>query len=60
MFDKGAAGRDDGRFLADFPTARTRARQRHAATRRIRESKDLPFAPRAARDVVLKEKRQAL
>ncbi len=63
MFDKGAAGRDDGRFLADFPTSlpcEEIVKAHGGYGERVEHPKDLPGALARARDVVLKEKRQAL
>ena len=63
MFDKGAAGRDDGRFLADFPTSlpcEEIVKAHGGYGERVENPKDLPGALARARDVVLKEKRQAL
>ena len=63
MFDQGAAGRDDGRFLADFPTspAYEEIVKAHGGYgERVENPKDLPGALARARDAVLKEKRQAL
>jgi acetolactate synthase-1/2/3 large subunit len=63
MFKDGAAGEDDGRFMADLaPTppfeAMVQAQGGHGE--RVERSADLPAALARARDVVLKEKRQAL
>lgn len=63
MFKDGAAGEDDGRFMADLaPTppfeAMVQAQGGHGE--RVERSDDLPAALARARDVVLKERRQAL
>ncbi len=63
MFDNGAAGRDDGRFLADFPISpayEAIVKAHGGYGERVEHPKDLPGALARARDVVLKEKRQAL
>lgn len=63
MFKDGVAGEDDGRFMADLaPTppfeAMVQAQGGHGE--RVEKAADLPAALARARDVVLKEKRQAL
>ena len=63
MFKDGVAGQDDGRFMADIgPSpafeAAVQAQGGHGV--RVENAADLPTALKRARDVVVKEKRQAL
>jgi len=62
MFKDGVSGLDEGRFMADLPSpsfdAAVRAQGGHGE--RVERSADLPAALARARDVVVKEGRQAL
>jgi acetolactate synthase-1/2/3 large subunit len=63
MFRDGAAGQDDGRFLADLnpsPPFEAVVTAQGGHGERIEKAADLPAALTRARDVVLREKRQAL
>src|SRR5215472_7624914 len=63
MFKDGVAGEDDGRMLADLspaPPYEEMAKAQGAYAERVEKPADLPTALAHARDVVLKEGRQAL
>lgn len=63
MFRDGAAGEDDGRFLADLdpaPAYEAVVRAQGGHGERVERPEDLPEALARARDVVVKERRQAL
>ena len=63
MFKDGAAGQDDGRFMADIapsPAFEAVVKAQGGHGERVEKASDLPAALARARDVVLKEKRQAL
>ena len=63
MFKDGAAGQDDGRFMADLapmPPFEAMVQAQGGHGERVDNAADLPAALARARDVVLKEKRQAL
>ncbi len=63
MFKDGVAGEADGRLLADLdpsPPFEDMARAQGAHAERVEKPADLPDALARARDVVLKEKKQAL
>jgi acetolactate synthase-1/2/3 large subunit len=63
MFKDGAAGETDGRVLADLdpsPPYDELARAQGAHAERVEKPGDLPDALARARDVVVKERRQAL
>ena len=63
MFRNGAAGEDDGRFMADLnpsPAFEAAVKAQGGHGERVEKVADLPAALARARDVVVKEKRQAL
>lgn len=63
MFKDGVAGEDDGRFMADLdpsPSFDAAMRAQGAHGERVERASDLPAALARARDVVMKEGRQAL
>jgi len=63
MFKDGVAGEADGRLLADLdpsPPYEEMARAQGAHAERVEKPANLPDALARARDVVLKEKKQAL
>ncbi len=63
MFKDGAAGEDDGRFLADLdpaPPFEEFVRAQGGFGERVERAQDLPGALARARDAVVNEKRQAL
>ena len=63
MFRDGAAGEDDGRFLADLdpaPAFEAVVQAQGGHGERVERPEDLPEALARARDVVVKERRQAL
>ena len=63
MFKDGVAGETDGNVLADLspaPPYDEMARAQGAHAERVEKPADLPDALARARDVVVKEKRQAL
>jgi acetolactate synthase-1/2/3 large subunit len=63
MFRDGVAGEDDGRFMADIapsPAFEAAVTAQGGHGERIEKASDLPAALARARDVVVKEKRQAL
>ncbi len=63
MFRNGAAGEDDGRFMADLnpsPAFEAAVKAQGGHGERVEKAADLPAALARARDVVVKEKRQAL
>jgi acetolactate synthase-1/2/3 large subunit len=63
MFKDGVAGLDDGRFMADLdpsPAFDAAVRAQGGHGERVERPADLPAALQRARDVVMKERRQAL
>lgn len=63
MFKDGAAGEDDGRFMADLepsPAFELALKAQGGHGERVEKPADLPAALRRARDVVVNERRQAL
>ena len=63
MFKDGVAGLDDGRFMADLapsPPFEAVVTAQGGHGERVEKAADLPAALARARDVVVKEKRQAL
>jgi acetolactate synthase I/II/III large subunit len=63
MFKDGVAGQDDGRFMADLnpsPPFEAVVTAQGGHGERVEKAADLPAALQRARDVVVKEKRQAL
>ena len=63
MFKDGAAGLDDGQFMADLnpsPAFEVTAKAQGGHGERVERAADLPAALARARDVVMKERRQAL
>jgi acetolactate synthase-1/2/3 large subunit len=63
MFQDGAAGEDDGRFLADLepsPPFDAIARAQGGWAERVEAAADVPAALRRAKEAVMVEKRQAL
>jgi len=63
MFKDGVAGQDDGRFMADLnpsPAFEAAVKAQGGHGERVEKAADLPGALKRARDVVVKEKRQAL
>jgi len=63
MFKEGVAGQDDGRFMADLnpsPAFEAAVKAQGGHGERVEKAADLPAALARARDVVVKEKRQAL
>jgi acetolactate synthase-1/2/3 large subunit len=63
MFRDGAAGQDDGRFMADIapsPAFEAAVQAQGGHGERVEKASELPAALARARDVVVKEKRQAL
>ncbi len=63
MFKDGAAGLDDGRFLADLdpaPPYEALVQAQGGHGERVENPQDLPAALARARDAVMKERRQAL
>jgi acetolactate synthase-1/2/3 large subunit len=63
MFKDGIAGLDDGRFMADLdpsPAFDKAVQAQGAHGERVERPDDLPAALARARDVVMKERRQAL
>jgi acetolactate synthase I/II/III large subunit len=63
MFKDGVAGQDDGRFMADLnpsPPFEAIVTAQGGHGERVEKAADLPAALQRARDVVVKEKRQAL
>ncbi|MEX2035954.1 MAG: thiamine pyrophosphate-requiring protein [Xanthobacteraceae bacterium] len=63
MFKDGVAGQDDGRFMADIapsPAFEAAVQAQGGHGERVEKAADLPAALARARDVVVKEKRQAL
>jgi acetolactate synthase I/II/III large subunit len=63
MFKDGAAGLDDGRFMADLapsPAFDLALKSQGGHGERVEKPADLPAALRRARDVVVNERRQAL
>jgi acetolactate synthase I/II/III large subunit len=63
MFKDGVAGEDDGRFMADLnpsPPFEAVVAAQGGHGERVEKAADLPAALQRARDVVVKEKRQAL
>jgi acetolactate synthase-1/2/3 large subunit len=63
MFKDGVAGQDGGRFMADLspsPAFEAAVKAQGGHGERVEKASELPAALARARDVVLKEKRQAL
>ena len=63
MFKDGAAGEDQGRFMADLdpsPAFEKAVQMQGGHGERVEKPADLPAALKRARDVVVNEKRQAL
>ena len=63
MFKDGAAGQDGGRFMADIspsPAFEAAVKAQGGHGERVEKASELPAALARARDVVVKEKRQAL
>jgi acetolactate synthase-1/2/3 large subunit len=63
MFKDGVAGQDDGRFMADLnpsPAFEAAVKAQGGHGERVEKAGELPAALARARDVVVKEKRQAL
>jgi acetolactate synthase-1/2/3 large subunit len=63
MFKDGAAGQDDGRFMADInpsPAFEMAVKMQGGHGERVEKPADLAAALKRARDVVVNEKRQAL
>jgi acetolactate synthase-1/2/3 large subunit len=63
MFKDGAAGQDQGRFMADLdpsPAFEKAVQMQGGHGERVENPADLPAALKRARDVVVNEKRQAL
>ena len=63
MFKDGAAGQDQGRFMADLdpsPAFEMAVKMQGGHGERVDNPADLPAALKRARDIVVKEKRQAL
>jgi len=63
MFKDGVAGQDGGRFMADLnpsPVFEMAVKAQGGHGERVEKAADLPAALARARDVVVKEKRQAL
>ncbi len=63
MFKDGAAGQDQGRFMADLdpsPAFEMAVKMQGGHGERVEKPADLPAALKRARDVVVNEKRQAL
>jgi acetolactate synthase I/II/III large subunit len=63
MFKDGAAGQDGGRFMADLspsPAFEAAVQAQGGHGERVEKASELPAALARARDVVVKEKRQAL
>ena len=63
MFKDGAAGLDDCRFMADLnpsPAFEAAVKAQGGHGERVENPADLPAALARARDVVMKERRQAL
>jgi acetolactate synthase-1/2/3 large subunit len=63
MFKDGAAGLNDGQFMADLnpsPAFEVTAKAQGGHGERVERTTDLPAALARARDVVMKERRQAL
>jgi acetolactate synthase-1/2/3 large subunit len=63
MFQDGAAGEDDGRFLANLdpsPAYEAVMQAQGGHGERVERPQDLPDALARARDVVVKDRRQAL
>jgi acetolactate synthase-1/2/3 large subunit len=63
MFKDGVAGEDGGRFMADLrpsPAFEEAVKAQGGHGERVEKVSDLPAALARARDVVVKEKRQAL